>query len=120
MSLLLGIEDSRVINYDGKLATQYAITITSRTQYTDELSFRRDLYQFLSSIKYQYAIQGIFETHEQKGREHKLHVHGVCNRGHPPKGNKKNSFYFKIKKIHNLDGWHRYCRKAISSGSEAS
>ncbi len=107
------IEDSKSVNYEGKVKDDnvYAVTITSRKSYDDALDFRKDLYVFLSSIKYRYSVRGVFERHNQKGREDKLHVHGITYCGNPPKCNKTNQFYFKLVKITNLERWISYCLK---------
>jgi len=106
--------DAVSINYDGKQSErQFACTITSRKKYNNLYTFRNELYQFLASINYTYAIKGYMEFHNQKGRQDKVHAHCVVYYGTPPKNNKSNPFYFKISPLTNAHVWDEYCRKEI-------
>lgn len=104
--------DSLNIKYEGKYTNKlFAGTITSRKKYRTPLEFREALYEFLSSINYKYAIQGISEYHESRGKQDKVHCHVMLFCGNPPKGNKKNSFAFHIHPITKLEGWKWYMNK---------
>lgn len=113
---LYGIEkvDPVLLNYEGQTSKNvFALTITSRRKYTNLYIFRKALYEFLKSIDYKYEIRGFMEFHGQKGRQDKVHAHGVCYFGNPPKGNKTNPFNFRIDKITDPKGWEKYCVKDI-------
>lgn len=106
--------DTVKINYEGKVTSKlYACTITSRKKFSSLYTFRAELYQFLKSIDYNYGIQGYMEYHNQKGRETKVHMHGVLFFGNVPKGNKHNTFTIKISKLATPQIWDSYCRKEI-------
>lgn len=113
------ISDKAVINYDGQIKDQqYALTITSRKKYSELTEFRTALYEFLSSIDYNYAVKGYMEYHNQVGREAKVHCHGVTSFGNPPKNNSKNPFTFKLSKMETPTVWESYCKKEIMATLE--
>lgn len=106
--------DAVSIDYNGRMSSKlYAVTITSRKKYNDIYQFRNELYQFLSDIGYDFAVKGFMEFHCQKGRQDKVHGHGVVFSGQPPTGNKSNPFHFKICKLDDPDVWDGYCKKEI-------
>lgn len=111
--------DAVSINYDGMQTKNiFAGTITSRKKYNNLYYFRKELYNFLSSINYKYAVKGFMEFHEQRGRQDKVHCHCVLYYGVPPKGNKQNPFNFQISKIESPSIWDNYMKKDIMNTLE--
>lgn len=109
-----GLQDSVAIDYEGKWSKNlFAGTITSRKKFRTPIEFRHAFYNFLREINYGYAIAGVMEYHEQKGRQDKVHAHVMLYSGGHPKNNKTNLFSFHIQKISNEKWWKYYCSKNI-------
>lgn len=107
-------EDAVSINYDGNTTKNlFAVTITTRKKYDNLYHFRNDLYEFLKSIDYKYAVKGFMEFHKQIGKRDKAHAHGVLYYGNPPQGNKKNPFRFQVTRLNDPKVWDAYCKKDI-------
>lgn len=114
-----GLVDSVKLDYEGKWSKNlFAGTITSRKKFRTPIEFRQAFYNFLREINYSYAISGIMEYHDQKGRQDKVHAHVMLYSGHHPKNNKHNMFTFHIQKVSNNAGWTSYCGKNIMATLE--
>lgn len=108
--LFIKTQDMIRINYDGEVTSKkWAVTITSRRKYDNLYYFRAELYDFLKSIDYKYAVLGFMEYH--KGC--RVHMHGVLFHGNPPKFNSKNNFHFFIKPLNNQTDWDGYTLKDV-------
>lgn len=111
---IIRTNDAVSINYDGLITEkEYSFTLTTRKKYNNLYTFRHELYEFLKSIDYKYAINGKMEYHDQKGNKDKVHAHGVLYCGNPPKGNSTNTFRFKIEKLTTPTVWNNYIKKDI-------